>query len=144
MNFIRLEAYGTSSIDIEWIKLEAGSNATYLSPRIFAEEIDLCKRYYNRLTSHRLQMSAIDSNTLVGSITFEKMMRDIPSVSIVEFTYLDYNKGTYVAAGNVGVDVNYTTNQAATISAVKNSSSTISAGNSVVGTIHVVFDAEIY
>ena len=36
----------TATLDIEWIKIELGSVATPFVPRLYAEELALCKRYY--------------------------------------------------------------------------------------------------
>lgn len=38
-------------IDIEWVKLEEGSIATPFVPKLYVEELLLCKRYYNTLNS---------------------------------------------------------------------------------------------
>ena len=37
-----------SNMDIEWIKLELGSVATPYTPRLYAEELHMCQRYYQK------------------------------------------------------------------------------------------------
>lgn len=39
-----------TSIEIEWIKLEYGKAATPYAPRLYAEELQLCKRYYQTIS----------------------------------------------------------------------------------------------
>lgn len=134
----------TSEVEFEYIKLEYGEAATPFVPRLFAEEIDLCKRYFQRVSSYRFPMVMTTTSIMSGAIPFEKTMRVAPTVTVVDCTYLDYGKGTYVVPASVSADTTYTTNQVAVIQANKNSSSTLAAGMCVNGTIHVEFNAEIY
>ena len=39
-----------ASVEIEWIKLEQGTVATTFVPRLYAEELALCQRYYEKRT----------------------------------------------------------------------------------------------
>ena len=45
----RLEGTNTS-VELEWVKLEAGHTATPFVPRLYAEEVALCQRYYESRT----------------------------------------------------------------------------------------------
>lgn len=42
----------TSAHNIYWVKLEIGSVATLFSPRSYAEELAVCKRYYQKLLNN--------------------------------------------------------------------------------------------
>ena len=48
----------TATLDIEWIKLELGSVATPFVPRPYAEELALCKRYYE-ISNHDCYISGV-------------------------------------------------------------------------------------
>ena len=72
---------------IEWAKLEEGEHATPYVPRLYAEELQLCKRYYHT------PYSPIGANGYLGGISengqsialvveFPMEMRAIPTVTI--------------------------------------------------------------
>lgn len=71
-----------SSIDIEYIKLEQGSIATPFVPRPYAEELVLCKRFYQKFSPVRLSLQAHTSGKLFFRLPFECEMRVTPSVSM--------------------------------------------------------------
>lgn len=84
LNFIRIAISGTASVDIEWVKLEAGSTATQFSPRIYAEELALCQRYYIRLsTTYPLmftQQNVAETYSYMG-IYLPVSLRNQPSIA---------------------------------------------------------------
>lgn len=144
LDFIRFGVSSTASADIEWVKLEVGNTPTEFSPRIYAEEVEMCKRYYNRITSHSFNMVAFTASAISGAIPFNKSMRVTPTVSIIDFRYLDHSIGSYVTPAETSVNTEYTNNSCAVIQITKNTQSTLTKGSSVQGVIHVEFDAEIY
>ena len=52
----------TATLDIEWIKIELGSVATPFVPRLYAEELALCKRYYEA-SNNDIYINAIKQHT---------------------------------------------------------------------------------
>lgn len=74
---------------VEWAKLELGSVATPFVPRPYAEELALCRRFYQR-TSHKTGESVealigifVAANTTAGFALIELLvpMRNTPSIS---------------------------------------------------------------
>lgn len=49
-NFMQLniEAINDANVELYWVKVEQGTNATQFTPRIYAEELALCQRYYEK------------------------------------------------------------------------------------------------
>lgn len=144
LNFIRIGVSGVASVDIEWVKLETGSTATLFSPHIFADEVNVCKRYYQEVSSYRFPIIATSSNSAYGVIPIGVSLRMKPSVKIVGATYFDASKGADVSVGSSAPDNTYTTPRSVAIQVTKNSASTFTVGLSMIGTIHATFDAEIY
>lgn len=144
LNFVRIGLSGVGSIDIEWIKLEAGNVATLFSPSLFADEVNICKRYYQVVSSYRFPIAVTSDNSAYGVIPIGVSLRVKPSVNIVGLTYFDTTKASDVAAGSSTPDDTYTTPRSVSIKLTKNSESTFTAGASLIGTIHATFDAEIY
>lgn len=70
------------SITLEWVKLEQGSVATPFIPRLYAEELALCQRYYQHIT---------DSRTMINNtgtfINLSPCMRTTPTINIRSFVW---------------------------------------------------------
>lgn len=67
---------------IEYVKLEVGSKATPHTPRPYAEELAMCKRYYQKL-GVGLPCYAVDPATLCGSFPYSVQMRGNPTISLL-------------------------------------------------------------
>jgi hypothetical protein len=78
-------------IDIEWVKLEVGSIATPFIPRLYAEELSLCKRYFNRITCSAPMMTGFitGSNNFYLIYNFPVTMRKVPTFS-TDITKLNF------------------------------------------------------
>lgn len=62
INFGSEETYDNSQINLSNIKLEVGSVATSFSTRLYAEELALCKRYYE-ISNYDCLISGVKQNT---------------------------------------------------------------------------------
>lgn len=73
--------YGT--VTIEWIKLEIGSQATPFVPRLYAEELALCQRYFiGGLTGALLGIQIMSApNQILYYVPLPTTMRITPSMS---------------------------------------------------------------
>lgn len=83
--FIYVGVYGTNTskeYNVEWVKAEFGSVATPYVPRLYAEELQLCKRYYRRITLHDSLPFIKSNDTLAFEKTYDKLRIDFPTVSI--------------------------------------------------------------
>jgi hypothetical protein len=73
-----------SQLTIEWVKLERGSGTTPFVPRIYAEEIALCKRFYQVETLYRSEIVCClhkRNNTSYCGIKHFEPMRVVPTVT---------------------------------------------------------------
>lgn len=80
---VNIHLAASSSIVIEWIKLEVGTVATSFAPRIYAEELALCQRYFNRLkTTYPLLIAqqAVAENSTYINIPLPVSLRATPSI----------------------------------------------------------------
>lgn len=72
-----------SSVKLEWAKLEVGTVATQFSPRTYAEEVILCKRFHQVVTLRNTDVACYmhkrNTNEYGGTMHFEPM-RTIPDV----------------------------------------------------------------
>lgn len=83
---LRIRNSKTTPLTVKWIKLEEGSVATPYVPRLYAEELELCKRYYYRTwTNDRandyLVREACSGYFLLPEIIFPVEMRCTPTVT---------------------------------------------------------------
>lgn len=79
-------ANNQGTINIKWIKLELGEIATPLSPRSYAEELALCKRYF-RTVYKRSTTTAIFSNQIYFPLDDITQMRVTPTLkNAIELT----------------------------------------------------------
>lgn len=75
---------GAEYIDIEWVKLELGSNATPFVPRLYGEELALCQRYYFRNRWKTLRTALITSTELrLCEYNFPVIMRVPPTIRTI-------------------------------------------------------------
>ena len=84
-----------SSITLEWAKLEVGTVATTFVPRIYAEEVALCKRFYQVITLYNANavcdLHKRNNNEYAGMMHFEPM-RSVPTITRTGGFYVEqYN-----------------------------------------------------
>ena len=95
-----------SSIQLEYVKLEPGNVSTMFVPRLFAEEIAICKRYFNVISGIRV-MGGEQSNELKSycfSIPAEiKSMMTSPTISTSGVTNTNSTSGICVRSTSTAV-----------------------------------------
>lgn len=69
-----------TSLEVEWVKLEIGDKATPFIPRLFAEELAICKRYYEKNLGFLSIIATSDYFT--NGIKFEVTKRATPTITI--------------------------------------------------------------
>lgn len=120
------------SIEIEWIKLEQGTVATPFVPRLYAEEMVLCKRYYQYYDRTPIYGASTTSVTYFAPIQFCPSMRDNPTktlVSVLNSSAVEQTDVTLVQC-------------VSTVYNVANMQLSKSIGQ--YGYVTIAFDAEIY
>ena len=104
--------FKTVGVTIEWAKLELGEVATPYVPRLYNEELELCKRYYQKigglsLVAGFLRICPLESKSKTqkfGMFLLEKEMRIRPTV------YFNRNSmDIWVTAGNVALTIPFNT-----------------------------------
>ena len=85
----------TATLDIEWMKLELGSVTTPFAPRIYAEELALCQRYFQRLVIPAIPY-VTDTNQLEIPIKLHCSMRKSPTLKWNQLGYLHAVNGSDV------------------------------------------------
>ena len=68
-----------AQIEIEWMKLEAGTTATPFVPKIYAEEVVMCQRYYRYFEDAPIYAISSDSLTYFMPAHFGVPMRVAPT-----------------------------------------------------------------
>lgn len=90
VGFFKTSDNGTSAVvEIEWMKLEIGEVATPYVPRLYAEELALCQRYF-REEYHYLCPAIIGADYVITYITYPiNDMRATPTVTLksADLTY---------------------------------------------------------
>ncbi|WP_252233008.1 MULTISPECIES: hypothetical protein [Clostridium] len=93
---IQFSTNDTNGLEVEWVKLELGSVATPFVPRLYGEELALCKRYYEIVNRCFRACGVINKNgLLVIDYPFFVQKRVRPTVTIpsdltnsLELTYI--------------------------------------------------------
>ena len=105
--------FGTNTggtFDVEWMKLEIGDHATPYVPRLYAEELALCQRYYqkyNRYSSRTTGYRTLDVRHFYATFRYSEM-RVYPSVksgtiylnNVGDSDRIELTKSDYYALGN--------------------------------------------
>lgn len=71
---------GKGKATVMWAKLEEGEIATPFRPRLYAEELQLCKRYFQVIYQNAINIPWYDDNNFRFYIQFEQRMRSVPTV----------------------------------------------------------------
>lgn len=143
LDYIRINMSSSASVDIEWIKLEQGTVATPFAPRLYAEELALCQRYYLPLP---INYSGFTGSNGILYLNFDLSamnMRAIPKLVNVE-------KISFVYGGNLytydiaSTDMSNTLNRGYALIGYSGQSS--HTHKALVGYFHTrpYLDAEIY
>jgi len=94
-----------SQLTLEWAKLEVGTTATLFSPRPYAEEVELCRRYFDIMGGTRVIGIEQDNviKTLSYAIPRNHLMLRTPTISIRGTTTTNSTEGICVRdiTGNV-------------------------------------------
>jgi hypothetical protein len=102
LNFIRFDISGAASVDLEWVKLEVGPIATIFSPRFYAEELMLCRRYFCVVVPSLMILARqrFDGTTsYFAGFPYPSVMRVLPNV-----TYESKTSGSSVVlTGQLGL-----------------------------------------
>lgn len=82
---VRIEASPDSYITLEWAKLEVGATATPFSPRPYAEEVLLCKRFFQNVNLY-WRPGVVNSAGTVVSFAIDVSLRALQTGSpLVKF-----------------------------------------------------------
>lgn len=143
---------GYSSVEIGYIKVEQGSVATPFIPRLYAEELALCQRYYfsanlSHVHAHRIWMNERGGDFLVDVMT-SVPMRTTPTFTLVKCSGMyDNTNNSSLTASELSISlrtiVNYQYAQLL-ISKTSGDMSSYDSGDWNVSVIQFTLDAEIY
>jgi len=96
INSVRVFLAQSSSVAIEYIKLEHGKIATSFVPRPYAEELALCQRYYTRLSTTYPMLVTQRSNADITTYIFiptPQSLRAAPTIQYANVKLLQNGVG---------------------------------------------------
>ena len=95
----------SSSAELYWVKLEGGKTSTQFIPRMYGEEQELCRRYFDIICGTRVIGAERDMarNLFRFSIPRTKMMRDIPTITTRGNVVTNSTEGICVRNAECGV-----------------------------------------
>lgn len=126
----------STTLDIEWVKAEVGKACTPYVPRLYAEELQLCKRFYQEWQGS-VDLRQYSVNNLYFRIPFECQVRKSPTLSFKDTTLLNTSCGGVFTCLNGTLVTGFTITlpstsvaptQGAVVLAVKNSHGYTSGG----------------
>lgn len=133
---------GDSDINVEYVKLEQGSVATPFIPRLYAEELALCQRYYTQIIKDCSLFYTYSSGKYIFQINTPSMRIPNPSITFNDikwYTDSGFSDGTMESYAYRGMQENLGAN---TLYVVANGSALRSGSYACV--INCTLDAEIY
>ena len=78
---VNIGVYKGNQVTIEWVKLEYGDHATPYVPRLYAEEVELCQRFYQSFKTMITAYTTINANAvIVLNYNYNVGMRATPTV----------------------------------------------------------------
>ena len=92
--FVSIAAANNSTLRLEWAKLEIGEHASNFTPRTYAEELLLCKRYARKINVKSAKLVRLDSDYIRFAYTFETEMRVAPTANSSNVKVLKNNVET--------------------------------------------------
>lgn len=122
------------NIDFEWVKLELGSIATPFVPRLYAEELASCQRYYEKVVLQGLCVSQLGVVRLRLIQPFKCAKRIAPTVILTDIR----DEESAVVMNSSGVTFQTDINKVATTSPLSGYT------NGSIYEINCGLDAEIY
>ena len=129
---------------ITGIKLEVGTTATPFVPRVYAEELLLCLRYYQTVNC-RLTMTVYSTDRADGSYYFQVPMRGLPrTVTVNSMTYFDPTTEGFIESVDPVANLGHINNKYVLIRMDRNANDTFVIGQSRNALIDMSIDAEIY
>lgn len=97
---VEIKLMPSSSIELYWVKLEHGGASTPLIPRLYAEELQLCKRYYQAYKDNNqfvvLTQTYTSTTATNGRFNLNVEMRIAPLVTIHSLEVKEINNGTAI------------------------------------------------
>lgn len=94
-----------ATLQINWIKLEQNDHATPFIPRLYNEELIMCKRYYQKMGKGLPGYSSDTTSNLFGFLAqFPVSMRVAPTVSFLKSSFqvrLYYSEFCYVTLSSI-------------------------------------------
>ena len=95
-----------SSIEIEYIKFEVGTIATAFSPRLYAEELVLCRRYYKKYRhTYLIGIGMVLTDGIVLPLPQQSMRIEAPKFTILEET--KFNPTSNLTGTFINLTANY-------------------------------------
>ncbi len=91
---------GANTFDITGVQLEVGSVATDFEHRSFAQEIALCKRYFEKVMVTSFDSKSNNNHTGGASAMFAVEKRDAPTCTRIS-NYYEYNSGGQLTAHTI-------------------------------------------
>lgn len=135
-----------SNVLISWVKLEYGSFATKFTPRLYAEELALCQRFYQTLSGHYCVFTNAGTTEHIRfSLNLITPIRsDNPLITWdTSGCYLFGNSKHYDIKNNVTLSINYVKDNAIDVAGRVNA--TLSSSNTyILASLSSIIDAEIY
>ena len=132
LSSLEIQLMPSASVELYWVKLEQGTTATPFVPRLYAEEMVLCKRYYQYYDRTPIYGASSTSVTYFAPIQFCPSMRSNPTKKLVSILNSSATEQTDVTLVQC----------VSTVYNVANIQLSKTIGQ--YGYITIVFDAEIY
>lgn len=139
-----IHAMNAGECYITGIKLEVGTTATPFVPRVCAEELLLCLRYYQTVNC-RLTMTIYSDERADGSYYFQVPMRALPrAVTVNSMTYFDPETSEFIEAVEPVANFGHISEKYVLIRMDRNANDTFVIGQSRNALVDLSIDAEIY
>jgi hypothetical protein len=126
----------TATFYITGVQLEVGSSATGFEYRQYQQELVLCYRYYQKLTTFDyIPGFTFSTNRVLSGVPFTAPMRIAPTITAATTSFTMYTAGT--AQTSSAVSLVGGTNGFITIDATVTATNGVAGGGSLVGPIQV-------
>ena len=132
------------SVTYYWTKLEIGTSPTEFIPRLYAEELALCQRYYQVINNLRLTGFVSGVGYAATSIHYINEMRIKPTIKVIDKVIIRYG-GTNYEQLEPSFNANWSTKCETTMSLNKFDKNPVTDyWNSTTDRNVISLDAEIY
>ena len=92
--FVSIAVANNATLQLEWAKLEIGEHASNFTPRIYAEELLLCKRYARKINIKSAKLVRMVKDYIRFVYSFDTEMRVAPTVNCEDIKVLKNNVET--------------------------------------------------